>query len=290
MPWIISQALNQAYENSLCSQEQVAASLEESSLDGEPFAPSSGNPTPQAFLSPDKMTAFSRLSRFGMTFRPLTGSRGEDLLMWFLEAFPAKTSAQPDEARESTVNALECGWKWHESSVKFDPATSSWKTRQGSLLEGLDEFSETWPRWGIMRGGECWELTTQALPTSGNESGSWPTPTVCGNYNRKGLSKTSGDGLATSVKQWPTPQASDNRDRGNLGSGAIQRRRDKGKQIGLSQSVSDTSGALNPPWVEWLMAWPLEWTDLKPLETARFQAWRRSHGESLAGLDATEEK
>jgi len=25
-------------------------------------------------------------------------------------------------------------------------------------------------------------------------------------------------------------------------------------------------GALNPMWVEWLMGWPLGWTDLKPLE------------------------
>jgi hypothetical protein len=25
-------------------------------------------------------------------------------------------------------------------------------------------------------------------------------------------------------------------------------------------------GKLNPDWVEWLMGWPLGWTDLKPLE------------------------
>lgn len=35
-----------------------------------------------------------------------------------------------------------------------------------------------------------------------------PTPTVCGNYNRKGASPTSGDGLATWAKLWPTPTAS----------------------------------------------------------------------------------
>ena len=23
-------------------------------------------------------------------------------------------------------------------------------------------------------------------------------------------------------------------------------------------------GQLNPPWVEWLMGWPIGWTDLKP--------------------------
>ena len=35
----------------------------------------------------------------------------------------------------------------------------------------------------------------------------WPTPTVHGNYNRKGASATSGDGLATFVSLFPTPTA-----------------------------------------------------------------------------------
>jgi site-specific DNA-cytosine methylase len=39
------------------------------------------------------MTVFSRLSRFGMTFKPLTESRGEELLTLYLAGFPAKTSA-----------------------------------------------------------------------------------------------------------------------------------------------------------------------------------------------------
>ena len=84
-------------------------------------------------------------------------------------------------------------------------------------------------------------------------------------------------GLESAVRIWPTPQASDNRDRGHLGMPAIQRRQMKGKQIGLGQSVSDTSGALNPEWVEWLMAWPLGWTDLKPLGMGRFQSWQLAH-------------
>jgi hypothetical protein len=114
----------------------------------------------------------------------------------------------------------------------------------------------------------------------------WPTPRSqdskhgsCTDYE---LSRERGKDLlhvaVERARMWPTPQASDNRDRDNTGSGAIQRRLEKGKQIMLSRSVSDTSGALNPQWVEWLMAWPIGWTDLKPLETARFQAWLRSHG------------
>ena len=336
MSWIISNALMRDYENSLCLQEQAAESLAESSSGGEPSAPLNGSHTPLAFLPPDKMTAFSRLSRFGTTFAPLTENRGEDVLTWFLGASPVRTSHAPEKALESTANDLECGWRWHGSFVKRDRVSSSWKTRQCSLLAGLDVFSETWPKWGMMRDGECLELATLERPTSESESGSlptpratdgdkgtrtaqgaakewargrnkdlgmivaiWPTPqahkiTRSGqivnadgapsNGITKPHSKTSGRPIATAladaVAMWPTPQASDNRDRGNLGSGAILRRKEKGKQIGLSQSVSDQSGALNPPWVEWLMAWPIEWTDLKPLGTAKFQRWRFSHGES----------
>lgn len=36
-------------------------------------------------------------------------------------------------------------------------------------------------------------------------------------------------------------------------------------------------GQLNPTWVEWLMGWPLGWTDLKPLGMDRFREWQRQH-------------
>jgi hypothetical protein len=64
-------------------------------------------------------------------------------------------------------------------------------------------------------------------------------------------------------EQFPTPQASDHRDRGNLNTPAIKRRQAKGKQLTLSMSVSETSGQLNPTWVEWLMGYPSGWTDLE---------------------------
>jgi len=68
--------------------------LGENSLDGEQFALLNGNPIQQAYCAPDKMTAFSRLSRFGMTFKPLMESHGQELLTLYLEDFHAKTLAQ----------------------------------------------------------------------------------------------------------------------------------------------------------------------------------------------------
>ena len=78
MSWLFSQAL-------------VAEYLADTSLDGEPSAPLSGNLTQQAYCAPDKMTGFSRLSRFGMTYKPLTASRGEELLTLYRAGFHAKT-------------------------------------------------------------------------------------------------------------------------------------------------------------------------------------------------------
>lgn len=38
------------------------------------------------------------------------------------------------------------------------------------------------------------------------------------------------------------------------------------------------SGQLNPEWVEWLMGWPIGWTELGPLEMDRFHEWQQQHG------------
>ena len=84
----------------------------------------------------------------------------------------------------------------------------------------------------------------------------WPTPCVHGNYNRRGLSETSGDGLATAVRMWPTPTAHN----------AKEMAAPSEHQRNTPTLAAQAGGALNPPWVEWLMGWPIGWTDLKPLE------------------------
>jgi DNA (cytosine-5)-methyltransferase 1 len=93
----------------------------------------------------------------------------------------------------------------------------------------------------------------------------WPTPTVCGNHNRVGVSAKSGDGLATAVarRTWPTPCASDDRDRGSIHrGGAVARRAEAGKQLMLSMVAGspEQPGRLNPAWVELLMGYPAGWT------------------------------
>jgi hypothetical protein len=94
----------------------------------------------------------------------------------------------------------------------------------------------------------------------------WPTPTVKGGYNRKGLSEKSGDGLDTAVKQWPTPTHRDWK------SGINHSCWDNAQP--LSETVG---GLLNPPWVERLMGLPEGWTELPPGKEIPHVPRRTSH-------------
>ena len=283
MSWHYSRALVEEYLVGNCS-------------DGARSVQSSSTRMPEAFYWPDKTTEHSRPSRFGMTSEPLTEYLGEALLMLFLAAFRAKTSAAPEKEPASTGTEADSGAIWQGSFAKYDRATSSWKTRQCSLLGGSTEISGTRPKWGSMRDGELLAPTTLEPPTNGKGCGLWPTPTcggggqtlpegttptgktpegrkqtvcleryvqmvekkiwptptVCGNYNRKGSSATSGDGLETAVKRH------------------LSDARSHGRQ---TQQMR-----LNPEWVEWLMGWPIGWTELRPLGTDRFREWLQQHG------------
>jgi DNA (cytosine-5)-methyltransferase 1 len=154
--------------------------------------------------------------------------------------------------------------------VRFDLVSCLWKTARSLFPEDLPWSSVILPRWGMMRSGECWERNTPGLPTNDTDSGLWPTPTVTGNYNRKGASKNSGDGLATAVKHWPTPTCHDRKGK----SGA---KRGKGATGGPCLTMV-VGGTLSPMWVEWLMGWPVGWTDCDVLGMDKFRQWFDSHG------------
>lgn len=233
--------------NSPCSLALVAEYLEATSSDGDAFAPSNGNPIPQAYLSPDRMKAFSRLSRFGMTCEPLTENLGAELLTWFLEGFPVKTSALPERERVSTVNDPACGKKWRGSLAKYDPDTRSWRTAQFSLHGGLELFSETWPRWGTMRSGECSEQTTPVLRIKGSASRSLlPTP------------------LKSEGRMMTYP------DRSFL--------RDHSIACLTEWCVRSYGMRPTPESHEILMPWPIGWTALPAQGTDKFQRWCALHG------------
>jgi len=300
MSWHYSRALEGAFSAASCS-------------DGGPSARSNSTTTPAACSSPDRTTDALIRSQSGTTSGLSEAVHGEALLTWFLAASRARTSASQEREKESTGPDPDSGEKWRGSLAKWDRDSSSWKTAQLSLLGGWEPFSETWPRWGMMRDGECWELAMPALRTDGTESGSWPTPVATdgskggritprkskeggnlieaisnrtiwatptvqdGNgrthHNQPNGSKT--PSLLGQVIGFPTPCAQDAK---NSTLPVSQRDRDSIPGA-LLRSGQAPGGQLNPTWVEWLMGWPLGWTDCAASETDRFLQWRLSHGE-----------
>jgi hypothetical protein len=169
----------------LFSQVLVAEYLGENFSDGEQSVQSNGNNTPQAYCAPDKMTGFSRLSRFGMTYKPLTETRGEELLTLYLAAFHAPTSVLQGEAQGLTEKVPQCGITWRGWLAKFDPDSYSWKTAQCSFIEESGECLETFPASGMTRGGLLWEQTKSERPTKGIERGLWRTPDTGGGGDKR---------------------------------------------------------------------------------------------------------
>ena len=208
MSWLYSQALVEEYSEGI-------------SLDGAQSALWNGTPTQPPSWCNDRTMAACRLSRSGMTFKPLADDHGEAVLMSCLEASPAKTSAPPEREQESTERDPVCGDTWQELLVKYDPDSSSWRTAHCLWDEDLPESSVTLPCWGMMRGGECWERTMPEHLIREIESGSWATPTATetGEDPEKLVKRMkerygremshSNMKLSTQVKMWPTPTAAE---------------------------------------------------------------------------------
>jgi len=233
MSWLFSQALVEEY-------------LGDTSLDGEPSAPLSGNNTQQAYCAPDKMTKFSRLSRYGMTVKPLTDTHGEALLTLYLAGFPAKTFQRQGGGEELKAQNPQCGNTWQGSLARLDPNTSLWKTAQSSLLEDLELSLQTFPKWGLMQNGALYQLPTlvQTISERGFGLGQYVTPTT---RDYKGMS----------------------------GSGFRERH-------GINHNLADCLGGVpNPMFSEWLMGFPPGWTDLKPLVMDKSLYVQQLHGSYL---------
>jgi len=239
MSWLFSQAL-------------VAEYSAATSSDGAQSAPLSASPMPQAYCSPDRMTAFSRISRSGMTYAPLTDALGEVLLTWFRAGFPARTSAALEQALESMEIDPGYGDIRPESSARYDPYSRQWKTHHCLWDEVLPWSSVTLPIWGTQLNGFVFPHPTSERPTIAIASGwsgeTFPTPSVAMHKGSSRRALTRVDGrtrLRNRLDYW------------------VERDGQRGR--------------LNPEFVEWVMGWPIGWTALKPLAMDKFHEWQRQH-------------
>jgi hypothetical protein len=169
----------------------------------------------------------------------------------------------PESEPGSKANGQDSGANTRESFASYDPATSSWRTSQLCLVEGSEQFSETWPRAGTMRNGTVYQRPPLALTTDATESLLLPTPRVHhagraldgGSNVRNALIKRMGAvSFEDAILMWPTPSARDWRS----GKSSEATRQRNSRPL---NEVAAPSGHLNPRWVEWLMGFPDGWTD-----------------------------
>jgi hypothetical protein len=208
---------------------------------------------------------------------PLQQASSLALLILLLGAGLARTLALLD---------IEQAWKESEAAfsmksqgllANYNPHSFSWKTCQLSLVEAEGQLLQNLPKAGMSVGGLLYQLKPLERTIKESVGGYWlseliTTPDASERgatkfYDPKAKSQ-SGRTPQTYAKAFPTPAARDWKD--NASPSEYKR-----KTPPLS---THAGGQLNPTFVEWLMGYPIGWTELQPLETGRFREWLQQHG------------
>jgi hypothetical protein len=192
---------------------------------------------------------------------------------------------------ESAESGLVCGQSMPGLFAYLDLDSLSWKTSQLCLFEESTLFSATWPRAGMTRNGNAYRLLPLVPRISGTGCSLWLTPTVSAAEHPGQIKHKKGQQLrlaqqVNNPRFWPTPTdmskgggiSRGGKRKGELLLGGMVKmfptpvaddtghRKSKYSQGGAALSCR-IGGSLNPMWVEWLMGFPIGWTDLEASET-----------------------
>lgn len=228
-------------------QERGGESSAECFSDIPAFAPSKSSLIAGKSCCSGSATESCPSSQSGTMCGLSTGSRGEGKLTSSVEDSPAQTLPHAEKAQESMGKNLLFGLKWQESLVRYNPNTHSLKTPQCLLFEDSTECCATLPKWGMIRDGALWEGNASERQIE-TEYGLWGSPTAS---VWKDLTFTKEQCLKSTY-------------------GAQQNRFS-------TQYLKSTGEFPNPLFAEWIMEFPIGWTDLEPLEWHKFQSWLQQH-------------
>jgi hypothetical protein len=221
---------------STCLQAQAAESLETSYKDTLQSLLLKSKGIPEEFCCKDSLMEFYQCFPFGTMLKhsevttqiPPTFSKKQrrfgSLSAFAEDSRVDKTYLVPEKAQELQAKEAAYGESSQELFAKYDQNTHSWKTAQCSLLADSGLFLETWPKWGVMRNGECSELIISGHHTKETESGFWRTPNASdgeGGVMEMRVGATGHYKLRDHVQPinkqfWPTPQAIDSNGKGRL--------------------------------------------------------------------------
>ena len=185
-------------------------------------------------------------------------------LTFCAEASPASLGARREKEKDIRIRStVISGLRWLGlfksynldgcvARMSEDLLTSRWASPGHSLTWTVSDINQ--------HIGFCLQLQSEHR-IGETECGLLHMPTATANQmapSRRGRDRGS---------WWPTPTASDHK-----GSGPTIMRKDGTSRLNArldyaTEQRNPEGGQLNPQWVEWLMGFPIGWTDLKPSET-----------------------
>lgn len=180
--------------------------------------------------------------QYGMTSKPLEQESRNSPRMSI-----SSSAGSLDLARISVLQDLEKDWQDSEaryvmtsleSLMKYDQNSSSWKMSQLLHAEEALKWSQKLPKWGMIVDGLLSQLLPWARYIKGNDGFSLPTP------------------KASDSKRNDSP---------------CERKRDNPDLTTKLNMIHNTKGKkVHPHFIEWMMTYPLGWTELKPWEMQWF--------------------
>ncbi len=205
---------------------------------------------------------------------PRTG--GTDAPLWLGTMTASQTGGNhslrsPERRKGRTPSPAEFVMMWPTATA------SDWKCRgPNSHQQGLPEAVRMWPTptaRDFKGANSITHLTRDGKRNHTDQLANavklWPTPTSrCGTGASQAETRQGGPDLQTAVQMYPTPTTGAGLC-GGTGNYQQLKALEASGQITEEERRSVASGSggqLNPTWVEWLMGFPLGWTDLSASE------------------------
>jgi hypothetical protein len=174
----------------------------------------------------------------GLMYEPSTADR---LMVAWTESLAvshAPTCPLPDDKLGLMETPVDSSSSTCESFAKFSPDGFLLKTsRQFSLFQQEEPYSENLPRSGSMRNGELFERPMLAPRIDATGLSSWPTPRSedsesCGNH------PGAVDSLTGATRQWATPNCRDDHNPSTPDSPRTARKLEQGWTIDLNEQAA----------------------------------------------------